>query len=231
MSDPKILVVEDEENIREAVVYSLSQEGFDVYSANDGEDGLNKARTIMPDLVLLDVMLPKLDGFEVCRMIRKDLDLPVFMLSAKGEEIDRVVGLELGADDYITKPFSMRELVVRIRNMLKRSSNLSSSTLSDDELIIIGNLSIDTKSHRVKIDNQEINLKPREFELLYLLASNQGKALSRHQILEKLWGHRYIGDIRTVDVHVRWIREKIEDDPSSPSRLVTIRGIGYRFDG
>ena len=126
MSDPKILVVEDEENIREAVVYSLSQEGFDVYSANDGEDGLNKARTIMPDLVLLDVMLPKLDGFEVCRMIRKDLDLPVFMLSAKGEEIDRVVGLELGADDYITKPFSMRELVVRIRNMLKRSSNLSS---------------------------------------------------------------------------------------------------------
>ena len=231
MSDPKILVVGDEENIREAVVYSLSQEGFDVYSANDGEDGLNKARTIMPDLVLLDVMLPKLDGFEVCRMIRKDLDLPVFMLSAKGEEIDRVVGLELGADDYITKPFSMRELVVRIRNMLKRSSNLSSSTLSDDELIIIGNLSIDTKSHRVKIDNQEINLKPREFELLYLLASNQGKALSRHQILEKLWGHRYIGDIRTVDVHVRWIREKIEDDPSSPSRLVTIRGIGYRFDG
>ncbi len=231
MPNPKILVVEDEENIREAVVYSLSQEGFDVYSANDGEEGLNKAKSLNPDLVLLDVMLPKLDGFEVCRMIRKDLDLPVFMLSAKGEEIDRVVGLELGADDYITKPFSMRELVVRIRNMLKRSSNLSSSTLSDDELIIIGNLSIDTKSHRVKIDNQEINLKPREFELLYLLASNQGKALSRHQILEKLWGHRYIGDIRTVDVHVRWIREKIEDDPSSPSRLVTIRGIGYRFDG
>ena len=231
MPNPKILVVEDEENIREAVVYSLSQEGFDVYSANDGEEGLNKAKSLNPDLVLLDVMLPKLDGFEVCRMIRKDLDLPVFMLSAKGEEIDRVVGLELGADDYITKPFSMRELVVRIRNMLKRSSNLLSSTLSDDELIIIGNLSIDTKSHRVKIDNQEINLKPREFELLYLLASNQGKALSRHQILEKLWGHQYIGDIRTVDVHVRWIREKIEDDPSSPSRLVTIRGIGYRFDG
>ena len=192
MPNPKILVVEDEENIREAVVYSLSQEGFDVYSANDGEEGLNKAKSLNPDLVLLDVMLPKLDGFEVCRMIRKDLDLPVFMLSAKGEEIDRVVGLELGADDYITKPFSMRELVVRIRNMLKRSSKLSSSTLSNDELIIIGNLSIDTKSHRVKIDNQDINLKPREFELLYLLASNQGKALSRHQILEKLWGHQYI---------------------------------------
>ena len=176
MPNPKILVVEDEENIREAVVYSLSQEGFDVYSANDGEEGLNKAKSLNPDLVLLDVMLPKLDGFEVCRMIRKDLDLPVFMLSAKGEEIDRVVGLELGADDYITKPFSMRELVVRIRNMLKRSSKLSSSTLSNDELIIIGNLSIDTKSHRVKIDNQDINLKPREFELLYHLASNQGKA-------------------------------------------------------
>ena len=163
MPNPKILVVEDEENIREAVVYSLSQEGFDVYSANDGEEGLNKAKSLNPDLVLLDVMLPKLDGFEVCRMIKKDLDLPVFMLSAKGEEIDRVVGLELGADDYITKPFSMRELVVRIRNMLKRSSKLSSSTLSNDELIIIGNLSIDTKSHRVKIDNQDINLKPREF--------------------------------------------------------------------
>ncbi len=231
MSDPKILIVEDEENIREAVVYSLTQEGFDVYSANDGEDGLNKARTIKPDLILLDVMLPKLDGFEVCRIIRKDFDLPVFMLSAKGEEIDRVVGLELGADDYITKPFSMRELVVRIRNMLKRSSKISKNVSSNSDFISFGNLSIDLISHKVKRDNQEINLKPREFELLYLLVSNQGKALSRHQILEKLWGHQYIGDIRTVDVHVRWIREKIEDDPSSPSRLVTIRGIGYRFDG
>jgi len=229
----KILVVEDEENILEAIKYSLTSEGFDVYGAEDGEKGLEMARELVPDLVLLDVMLPKIDGFEVCRMLRKDMDLPVFMLSAKAEEIDRVVGLEIGADDYITKPFSMRELVVRVRNSLRRRSLASSENNSSDskEIIKSGDLEIDLISHVIKLNGENLEMKPREFDLLVMLASSKGRAFTRDQILERLWGHEYIGDIRTVDVHVRWIREKIEVDPGNPSRIVTIRGVGYRFDG
>ena len=233
MAREKILVVEDEENILEAIKYSLTSEGFDVYGAEDGEKGLEVARELVPDLVLLDVMLPKIDGFEVCRMLRKDMDLPVFMLSAKAEEIDRVVGLEIGADDYITKPFSMRELVVRVRNSLRRRSLASSENNSSDskEIIKAGDLEIDLTSHVIKLSGENLEMKPREFDLLVMLASGKGRAFTRDQILERLWGHEYIGDIRTVDVHVRWIREKIEVDPGKPSRIVTIRGVGYRFDG
>ena len=233
MAREKILVVEDEENILEAIKYSLTSEGFDVYGAEDGEKGLEMARELVPDLVLLDVMLPKIDGFEVCRMLRKDMDLPVFMLSAKAEEIDRVVGLEIGADDYITKPFSMRELVVRVRNSLRRRSLASSENNSSDskEIIKAGDLEIDLTSHVIKLSGENLEMKPREFDLLVMLASGKGRAFTRDQILERLWGHEYIGDIRTVDVHVRWIREKIEVDPGKPSRIVTIRGVGYRFDG
>ena len=233
MAREKILVVEDEENILEAIKYSLTSEGFDVYGAEDGEKGLEMARELVPDLVLLDVMLPKIDGFEVCRMLRKDMDLPVFMLSAKAEEIDRVVGLEIGADDYITKPFSMRELVVRVRNSLRRRSLASSENNSSDskEIIKAGDLEIDLTSHVIKLSGENLEMKPREFDLLVMLASSKGRAFTRDQILERLWGHEYIGDIRTVDVHVRWIREKIEVDPGNPSRIVTIRGVGYRFDG
>ena len=233
MAREKILVVEDEENILEAIKYSLTSEGFDVYGAEDGEKGLEMARELVPDLVLLDVMLPKIDGFEVCRMLRKDMDLPVFMLSAKAEEIDRVVGLEIGADDYITKPFSMRELVVRVRNSLRRRSLASSENNSSDskEIIKAGDLEIDLTSHVIKLSGENLEMKPREFDLLVMLASSKGRAFTRDQILERLWGHEYIGDIRTVDVHVRWIREKIEVDPGKPSRIVTIRGVGYRFDG
>lgn len=233
MAREKILVVEDEENILEAIKYSLTSEGFDVYGAEDGEKGLEMARELVPDLVLLDVMLPKIDGFEVCRMLRKDMDLPVFMLSAKAEEIDRVVGLEIGADDYITKPFSMRELVVRVRNSLRRRSLASSENNSSDskEIIKSGDLEIDLTSHVIKLNGENLEMKPREFDLLVMLASSKGRAFTRDQILERLWGHEYIGDIRTVDVHVRWIREKIEVDPGKPSRIVTIRGVGYRFDG
>ena len=233
MAREKILVVEDEENILEAIKYSLTSEGFDVYGAEDGEKGLEVARELVPDLVLLDVMLPKIDGFEVCRMLRKDMDLPVFMLSAKAEEIDRVVGLEIGADDYITKPFSMRELVVRVRNSLRRRSLASSENNSSDskEIIKAGDLEIDLTSHVIKLSGENLEMKPREFDLLVMLASSKGRAFTRDQILERLWGHEYIGDIRTVDVHVRWIREKIEVDPGKPSRIVTIRGVGYRFDG
>ena len=233
MAREKILVVEDEENILEAIKYSLTSEGFDVYGAEDGEKGLEMARELGPDLVLLDVMLPKIDGFEVCRILRKDMDLPVFMLSAKAEEIDRVVGLEIGADDYITKPFSMRELVVRVRNSLRRRSLAFSENNSSDskEIIKSGDLEIDLTSHVIKLTGENLEMKPREFDLLVMLASSKGRAFTRGQILERLWGHEYIGDIRTVDVHVRWVREKIEVDPGKPSRIVTIRGVGYRFDG
>jgi len=229
VSSEKILIIEDEENILEAVKYTLTLEGYDVFTSVDGEDGLEKAQEIKPDLVLLDVMLPKMDGFEVCRILRKDLEMPVFMISAKAEEIDRVVGLEIGADDYITKPFSMRELVVRVRNSLRRAA--SSQEVDDLEILKFGELEIHLTSHMAIVSGEEVSMKPKEFDLLYLLASNKGRAFTRDQILQRLWDREYIGDVRTVDVHVRWIREKIEVNPSRPEKLVTIRGVGYRFDG
>ena len=233
MTGEKILVVEDEKNILEAIKYSMNTEGFEVYGAEDGETGLEMAREILPELVILDVMLPKLDGFEVCRILRREMDIPVFMLTAKVEEIDRVVGLEIGADDYITKPFSMRELIARVRNALRRSSKsgLGGDNLSSgNDVIQVGNLKIDLTSHIARLSEKLIDLKPREFDLLTMLASSRGRAFTREQILERLWGHDYIGDSRTVDVHIRWIREKIEEDPSKPKKIVTIRGVGYRFD-
>ena len=229
MSSEKILIIEDEENILEAVKYTLTQEGYDVFTSVDGEDGLEKAQEIKPDLVLLDVMLPKMDGFEVCRILRKDLEMPVFMISAKAEEIDRVVGLEIGADDYITKPFSMRELVVRVRNSLRRAA--LNPQVDELEILKFGELEIHLTSHMAIVSGEEVSMKPKEFDLLYLLASHKGRAFTRDQILQRLWGDEYIGDVRTVDVHVRWIREKIEVNPSRPEKLVTIRGVGYRFDG
>ena len=229
MNSEKILIIEDEENILEAVKYTLTQEGYDVFTSVDGEDGLEKAQEIKPDLVLLDVMLPKMDGFEVCRILRKDLEMPVFMISAKAEEIDRVVGLEMGADDYITKPFSMRELVVRVRNSLRRSA--LNRQVDDLEILKFGELEIHLTSHMAIVSGEEVSMKPKEFDLLYLLASHKGRAFTRDQILQRLWDDEYIGDVRTVDVHVRWIREKIEVNPSRPEKLVTIRGVGYRFDG
>ncbi len=233
MTGEKILVVEDEQNILEAIKYSMHTEGFEVYGAEDGEKGLEMAREISPDLVILDVMLPKLDGFEVCRILRRDMDIPVFMLTAKAEEIDRVVGLEIGADDYITKPFSMRELLARVRNALRRSSRSGlgrDNSYSGNAVIQVGNLKIDLTGHIARVSEKLIDLKPREFDLLAMLASSRGRAFTREQILERLWGHDYIGDSQTVDVHIRWIREKIEEDPSKPKKIVTIRGVGYRFD-
>ncbi len=229
MNSEKILIIEDEENILEAVKYTLTQEGYDVFTSVDGEDGLEKAQEIKPDLVLLDVMLPKMDGFEVCRILRKDLEMPVFMISAKAEEIDRVVGLEMGADDYITKPFSMRELVVRVRNSLRRAA--LNPQVDELEVLKFGELEIHLTSHMAIVSGEEVSMKPKEFDLLYLLASHKGRAFTRDQILQRLWDDEYIGDVRTVDVHVRWIREKIEVNPSRPEKLVTIRGVGYRFDG
>ncbi|CAI8008849.1 Alkaline phosphatase synthesis transcriptional regulatory protein PhoP [Geodia barretti] len=220
-----VLVVEDEPNLLMALKYTLEQEGYDTLTAVDGESGLRIAQSRSPDLVILDVMLPSLDGFEVCRILRRQSNIPILMLTARGEEVDRVVGLELGADDYVTKPFNMRELLARVRNMLRRSSP------GDDEVIRSGNLKIDLASHSITLDDEDLAVKPREFSLISLLAANRGRAFTRDQILERLWGHDYIGDSRTVDVHIRWLREKIEPEPSQPRRIVTIRGVGYRFDG
>ena len=227
-----VLVVEDEPNLLAALEYSLEQEGYDTLTATNGEAGLRIAMTGTPDLVILDVMLPSLDGMEVCRILRRESNVPIIMLTAKSEEIDRVVGLELGADDYVTKPFSMRELLARIRNLLRRASRaLPSEFSSRSETIESENLVVDLTSHSASLNAGPLDMKPREFSLLALLMANRGRAFTRDQILERLWGHDYIGDSRTVDVHVRWLREKIEPDPSSPRRIVTIRGVGYRFDG
>ncbi|MCH8825580.1 MAG: response regulator transcription factor [Chloroflexi bacterium] len=233
MSDANVLVVEDEENILEALRYSLEREGYAVHTAVDGEEGLNLARQHSPDLIILDVMLPKMDGFELCRILRSETDVPIIMLTARGEEIDRIVGLEMGADDYVTKPFSTREFMVRIRNMLRRSrhsANAQSTSASGDN-IVAGDLEVNLASRVVRRAGAAVEMKPREFDLLALLVKNAGRAFSRDQILQQLWGHDYYGDSRTVDVHVRWLREKIELDPSKPRRLVTVRGVGYRFDG
>ncbi len=224
-----ILVVEDEPNLLAALQYTLKQEGYTTLAATDGETGLRMATAMSPDLVILDVMLPALDGFEICRILRRESGVPILMLTARGEEVDRVVGLELGADDYVTKPFSMRELLARVRNLLRRLS--PPQTPGHPKIIKSDNLTIDSISHSATLDNKPLEMKPREFSLLAMLAAGRGRAFTRNQILERLWGHDYIGDPRTVDVHIRWLREKIEPDPSRPRRIVTIRGLGYRFDG
>ncbi len=227
-----ILIVEDEPNLLAALQYTLKQEGYIALTATDGEAGLRMASRLSPDLVILDVMLPSLDGFEVCRILRRESGVPILMLTARGEEVDRVVGLELGADDYVTKPFSMRELLARVRNLLRRvSSPQASGFAGRSEVIRSDDLTIDQISHSVTLGDKPLDMKPREFSLLAMLAANRGRAFTRNQILERLWGHDYIGDSRTVDVHVRWLREKIELNPSRPRRIVTIRGLGYRFDG
>lgn len=228
-----VLVVEDEENLLEALRYNLEREGYSVHTAIDGEQALNTARSVRPDLIILDVMLPRLDGFEVCRILRRESETPILMLTARGEEIDRVVGLELGADDYVTKPFSVRELMARVRNMLRRSTRPPSTDgeSAPTDIIRAGDLEIDSTSHIVRLGGARLELKPREFDLLALLAKNRARAFTRDQILERLWGHDYYGDSRTVDVHIHWLREKIEPEPGKPVRIVTIRGVGYRFDG
>ncbi|MXY19995.1 MAG: response regulator transcription factor [Dehalococcoidia bacterium] len=226
-----ILIVEDEPNLLAPLQYSLKEEGYATLVATDGENGLRMARTMAPDLIILDVMLPILDGFKVCEILRRESDVPVIMLTARSEEDDRVKGLKLG-DDYVTKPFSMPELLARVRNLLRRAASSPTSEFAErSEIIRSEDLTIDQISHSVTLGDKTLEMKPREFSLLTLLASNKGRAFTRNQILERLWGHDYIGDSRTVDVHVRWLREKIELDPSKPHRIVTIRGLGYRFDG
>ena len=231
MKKNTILVVEDEENLLAAIKYNLDNEGYLSITANNGTEAIGLVSSEDPDLVILDVMLPELDGLEVCRIIRKDNDVPIIFLTAKDQEMDRVVGLELGADDYVVKPFSMRELLARVKAMLRRQRVKDSFTKNHlEEVLVSGSLSLNTASRILTRDGEILDIKPRAFDLLLLLMQNKGRAFSREQILERLWGTDFYGDTRTVDVHIRWIREKIEDDPSDPTKLKTVRSIGYRFE-
>ena len=225
----KILIVEDDRNLLDSLRYNLRKEGYSVVTAVDGAEALEVARREKPDLIILDIMLPKLSGFEVCRILRKEMSTPILMLTAKDEEIDKVVGLEIGADDYMTKPFSMRELIARIRAMLRRAGMTATKPDSIDKIIIIGTLTIDTERHKVTVSSKELELSPREYDLLVFLAANKGLVFTRDQLLEKVWGYDFVGDTRTVDVHIRWLRQKIEFNPSKPEKLITVRGAGYKL--
>jgi DNA-binding response OmpR family regulator len=230
-----ILVVEDETSLREALAYNLMRQEYTVEMAGDGVSALDAARRLQPDLIILDIMLPGLDGFEVCRILRQEMTIPILMLTARDDEIDRVIGLEIGADDYITKPFSMRELMARVKAHLRRERILREDvgavqTTDPKGVLRLGNLALDLARHEVLLENQPLALKPKEFELLLFIAQHRGQALSREFLLKNVWGWEFSGGTRTVDVHVHWLREKIEVDPAQPVRIVTVRGSGYRFD-
>lgn len=226
-----IAIIEDEQNIVELVKYNLDREGYTTISANNGRRGLDLVRQELPDLVILDLMMPEMDGLTVCKQLRADQQtksIPIIILTAKSEEADRVLGLEMGADDYVTKPFSPRELVARVRAVMRRAGKGSED---EPELIEIGEIKMDLRQHLVKVRNQEVELTPKEFDFLKLLLVNPGRAFTREFLLEHLWGYEYFGDTRTVDVHVRRLRQKIETDPAEPVYLETVRGVGYRFRG
>ncbi len=225
----KVLIVEDEKPISDILKYNLTKEGYAVITAFDGEDALSKALFEAPDLILLDVMLPKLDGFQVCRKVREKLNTPIIMLTAKEEEVDKVLGLELGADDYITKPFSMREVIARVKANLRRVNIDNSTAGNQSKLIGAQDLEINLDRYEVKKRGELIELTLREFELLKYLASKENHIFTREQLLKEVWGYDYFGDIRTVDVTVRRLREKIEDDSSNAKYIVTKRGVGYYF--
>ena len=227
----KILVIEDDRTLREALRYNLVAEGYEVLVADDGGVGLISARQDGPDVIVLDLMLPSLSGLEICKAIRRDGSIvPIIMLTARDSELDRVGGLESGADDYVTKPFSMRELLARVGAQIRRMDMLKSVSQSTaDQIIDLGNLVINRGYRGVTLDGKQLELRPREFDLLAHLAANPGRVYTRDQLLQDVWGFEYSGDTRTVDVHVRWLRLKIEKDPSKPTLLGTVRGVGYRI--
>ena len=227
--DKKILVVDDEKPIVEILKLNLQKENYEVYEAYDGEEALLKAKTIQPDLILLDVMLPKIDGFTVCRKIRETSSVPILMLTAREEEVDKVLGLELGADDYITKPFSVRELMARIKANMRRVSPEVTEVQTEKDTLEIGNFVLDFNRYELYKNGNLIDLTIREFDLIKHLASQPNRIFSRQKLLESVWDYEYYGDVRTVDVTVRRLREKIEDDPSAPVNIMTKRGVGYYF--
>src|SRR4030042_424851 len=233
---PNILVVEDDTSLRETLVYNLSLREDSVEAVGDGLTALKAARKKHPDLVLLDLMLPGLDGIEVCRILRQEMNIPILILTARDDEIDRVIGLEIGADDYITKPFSMRELMARVKAHLRRERLIreqvsSGQDVTTQDVLTFGNLTIDISRREVLLDWNPLAVKPKEFDLLLFMVQHRRQALSRQFLLEHVWGWEFSGGTRTVDVHVHWLREKIETDPTLPTRIVTVRGSGYRFEG
>jgi DNA-binding response OmpR family regulator len=229
---PKILLIEDEATVRDTLALNLRAENYEVLAATDGSEGLRIAREQTPDLIILDLMLPELDGLSLCRMLRRDsgslATIPIIMLTARGTEMDRITGLETGADDYVVKPFSLGELLARVRANLRRAradNRALATRLSSNDL------NLDLLSRRAYLDQAELKLTHREFDLLAELMRNEGAVLSRDLLLNRVWGYDYVGDSHTVDVHIRWLREKIEADPSAPKRITTVRGVGYRFEG
>jgi DNA-binding response OmpR family regulator len=228
VSTRTILVVDDEPILRETLVEELRDEGFRVVAAADGRDAVERFRQDHPDLVLLDLMLPELSGIEVCRIIRAESDVPILMLTARDAELDKVVGLELGADDYVTKPFSLRELLARVRALLRRAER-QAATSDAPNSVSFGDVTVDLAGHRLLRDGRAIPVKPKAFELLAFLVQHPGQVFTRDQLLERVWGYDYAGETRTVDVHVHWLRGHIEDDPGAPRFLHTVRGVGYVF--
>jgi len=237
----KILIVEDEPTLLETLEYNFQRQGYEVSTADNGPLALEIARREQPEVIVLDVMLPGLDGIEVCRILRQEMSVPILMLTARADEVDKVVGLEVGADDYLTKPFSMRELIARVKALLRRVRLIREEVTAQadqaeefnrtGQVLAFDDLTIDLSRREIIRGGELLPMKPKEFELLVFLARNRGMVLSRDLILERVWGWDYVGDSRTVDVHVRWLREKVEPDPTHPVRIVTVRGIGYRFEG
>jgi DNA-binding response OmpR family regulator len=231
MPGNKILIVEDDPNLLETLKYNLRKDGYEVATASDGEQAIEVARREKPALIILDIMLPKISGFEVCRILRKEMTIPIMMLTAKADETDKIVGLEIGADDYMTKPFSMREFLARVRAMLRRMKMTAASPGGEASSLKIGDLDVDIARHRASLSGAVLELSPKEFDLLAFLAKNKGLVFSREQLLEKVWGYDFAGDTRTVDVHIRWLRQKLEVDPGNPRYLITVRGTGYKLEG
>jgi two-component system response regulator RegX3 len=232
MAAVKVLVVEDESSFVEALTVGLTREGFVVDVATDGAEALQRFESVRPDLVLLDVMLPRVSGIDVCRQLRKRSQVPIIMVTAKGAEIDTVVGLEVGADDYITKPYRIRELVARMRAVLRRQNLAAGGSPEpiDGDALVVGGVMLDPDEHRVSVDGEPVAMPLKEFELLHLLMANAGRVLPREVLIDRVWGSDYVGDTKTLDVHIKRLRGKIEHDPSEPQRIVTIRGLGYKYE-
>jgi two-component system, OmpR family, response regulator RegX3 len=232
MTQPTVLVVEDEASFVEALQIGLSREGFRVEVARDGVEALDRFGEVKPDIVLLDVMLPRASGLDVCRQIRAQSSVPIIMVTAKSGEIDTVVGLEVGADDYVTKPYRIRELVARIRALLRRAGGdtTGEGERATSSPLRVGDVTLDPEAHRLTVRGQEVTVPLKEFEVLHLLLANAGRVLTREVLIDRIWGSDYVGDTKTLDVHIKRLRSKIEVDPSTPTRIVTIRGLGYKYE-
>jgi two-component system, OmpR family, response regulator len=232
MSICKVMVVEDDQTLRQVIEYNLKKEGYAIVSAADGMQAIEIARAEKPDYLILDIMLPRMSGYEVCRILRNEMTIPILMLTAKGEETDKVVGLDVGADDYMTKPFSMRELLARVRAGLRRMEMVKPDTAKDEasQIIQASGIQIDLSRHTVLNAGESVDLNPKEFDLLVFLIRHRSQVFNREVLLAQVWGYDYAGDNRTVDVHMRWLRQKMEVDPDNPQHLITVRGVGYKFE-